>query len=236
VGSGDAFLVKTPSGRYLLIDGGPSPSRLSDALGRRLPIGQRQLDYWLVAAPGQDNLAALPPVLGRYPPGQVLWAGETHGSRTSRQLQEALVEAQVDVITLQEGQALDLGQGARLSTLAVRRRGAVLLLEWGSFRALLPLGIDFESLEALSADRSLGSISALLLAESGYAPANPPGWIGKLRPEVVLLSVAADDFNGLPSPETLEAVEGYTLLRTDRSGWIKLTTDGAQMWVEVERR
>jgi hypothetical protein len=31
-------------------------------------------------------------------------------------------------------------------------------------------------------------------------------------------------------------VEGYTLLRTDRIGWIELTTDGQQMWVEVERR
>ncbi len=33
----------------------------------------------------------------------------------------------------------------------------------------------------------------------------------------------------------LAAVEGYTLLRTDRNGWIELTTDGKQLWVEVER-
>jgi len=40
---------------------------------------------------------------------------------------------------------------------------------------------------------------------------------------------------GLPSPETLEAVKGYNLLRTDRNGWIELSTDGEQMWVEVEK-
>jgi hypothetical protein len=39
----------------------------------------------------------------------------------------------------------------------------------------------------------------------------------------------------LPSPETLEAVEGYSLLRTDRNGWIELSKDGEQMWVEVAR-
>jgi hypothetical protein len=33
----------------------------------------------------------------------------------------------------------------------------------------------------------------------------------------------------MPSKETLEAVEGYTLLRTDRDGWIELSTDGKQM-------
>jgi hypothetical protein len=30
-------------------------------------------------------------------------------------------------------------------------------------------------------------------------------------------------------------VEGYTLLTTDRNGWIEITTGGEQMWVEVER-
>jgi beta-lactamase superfamily II metal-dependent hydrolase len=49
-----------------------------------------------------------------------------------------------------------------------------------------------------------------------------------------LLSVEAGDRDNLPSPETLEAVEGYTLLRTDENGWIELTTDGEQMWVEIE--
>jgi beta-lactamase superfamily II metal-dependent hydrolase len=75
----------------------------------------------------------------------------------------------------------------------------------------------------------------LLLAESGYAPVNPPEWIDWVHPQVVLLSVAAGDHQGLPSLETLEATEGYNLLRTDRNGWIKLSTDREQMWVEVER-
>jgi hypothetical protein len=33
----------------------------------------------------------------------------------------------------------------------------------------------------------------------------------------------------------LEAVRGRTLLRTDRNGWIDLSKDWEQMWVEVER-
>jgi beta-lactamase superfamily II metal-dependent hydrolase len=52
---------------------------------------------------------------------------------------------------------------------------------------------------------------------------------------VVLLSVAAGDTQGRPDPQVLEAVQGRTLLRTDQNGWIELTTDGEQMWVEVER-
>jgi beta-lactamase superfamily II metal-dependent hydrolase len=90
-------------------------------------------------------------------------------------------------------------------------------------------------LESLQSRNESGEVTALLLAESGYAPVNPKEWIDKLNPKVVLLSVAAGDPEGLPSPETLEAIEGYNLLRTDRNGWIKLSTDGEQMWIEVER-
>jgi hypothetical protein len=36
--------------------------------------------------------------------------------------------------------------------------------------------------------------------------------------------------------ETLEEVEGYTLLRTYRNGWIEIMMDGEQMWVEMEKR
>jgi beta-lactamase superfamily II metal-dependent hydrolase len=53
---------------------------------------------------------------------------------------------------------------------------------------------------------------------------------------VVLLSVAAGDRRGLPDPETMQAVEGDMLLRTDQNGWVHLSTDGERMWVEVEKR
>ena len=35
--SGEALLIESPSGRFILVGGGPSGNRLSDALGRRLP-------------------------------------------------------------------------------------------------------------------------------------------------------------------------------------------------------
>ena len=46
------------------------------------------------------------------------------------------------------------------------------------------------------------------------------------KPAYMLHSVTEADWQGLPSPETMQAVEGYTLLRTDRIGWIELTPDG----------
>jgi competence protein ComEC len=236
VGSGDALLVQTPGGRYLLIDGGSSPSRLSDALGRRLPLAQRRLDYLVVAAAGDEQIGALPAALERFPPANVLWAGPPAGTFNARALRRNLTEMNIPIQAAQAGRALDLGQGARLRVLALESKGAVLSLEWRNFRALLPIGLEFEGMERLLVEPSLGAQTALLLAESGYAPLNPPEWIEKWQPGVILLSVAAGDPDGRPDPETLEAAQGYTLLRTDLNGWIHLNTDGERMWVEVERR
>ena len=69
---------------------------------------------------------------------------------------------------------------------------------------------------------------ALLRTAGSYAPLNPPEWVARWRPQVVLLSVAAGDQYGRPEAETLEALEGYTLLRTDQNGWIELTTLGSR--------
>jgi hypothetical protein len=130
---------------------------------------------------------------------------------------------------------LDLGEGAELRVLETCDRGAVLLLEWSNFRALLPIGMDFDTLENMQSHEELRGITALLLAESGFAPINPGDWIDDLALQVVLLSVAAGDLEGLPSPETLNSVAGYNLLRTDQNGWIELITDGERVWIEVEK-
>ena len=64
---------------------------------------------------------------------------------------------------------------------------------------------------------------------------SPPTWFKRLQPRVALLGVHAGNRRGLPDAETLDAVRGYNLLRTDCNGWIELSTDGEKMWVEVER-
>ncbi|MBN2502972.1 MAG: ComEC/Rec2 family competence protein [Anaerolineales bacterium] len=235
VGTGDGLLIQTPEGRYVLVDGGPSATRLSDALGRRLPLFHRQLDVLVVAGPREEQIAALPSVVERFPPGEVLWAGPLDASDAARYLQRGLAPAEIPITSAENGHALELGQGARLEVLSVSERGMILLLQWEHFRALLPLGADFAALEELRMGKEIGPVTALLLADNGYAPLNPPQWIANLNPGVVLLSVEAGDYDGLPSPETLETVAAYNLLRTDQNGWLHLSTDGEQLWVEVER-
>ena len=120
VGSGDALLIQAPGGERLLVNGGPSPSALSDALGRRLPLTQRSLDYLVVAASGDNQLAALPRVIERFPVKNVLWAGPTHANRSARDLQDAFADLGIRPILAETGQSLDLGSGARIRAIVPR--------------------------------------------------------------------------------------------------------------------
>jgi competence protein ComEC len=236
VGSADAVLIETPSGKFILVNGGPSVTTLSDELGRRVPTFNRKLDWLVVAATEEDQVAALPRVIERYPPDDVLWSGNVEGSFSARVLADFLTLQDIPVTIAEPEQVLDLGNGATLQVLAVGPRGSVLLLEYKNFRGLLPIGMSFEAMDELRNGASIGPVSVLSLADSGYAPSNPPEWINNLNPELILLSVEAGDKDGMPDAEVLETIKDYSLLRTDESGWVEISTNGEQMWVNVERK
>ncbi|HEV2477819.1 MAG TPA: ComEC/Rec2 family competence protein, partial [Candidatus Dormibacteraeota bacterium] len=58
VGDGQAVMLRSPQGT-VLIDGGPSPARLSDGLGIQLPPWQRTLDALIITAPGLGHTGGL---------------------------------------------------------------------------------------------------------------------------------------------------------------------------------
>ncbi|HEY6073351.1 MAG TPA: ComEC/Rec2 family competence protein, partial [Anaerolineales bacterium] len=236
VGSADAVFIQTPSGRTVLVNGGPSISKVSDELGRRLPVFRRKLDWLVVGSTAEDQVASLPRLLERYPPQSVLWSGNVDASFSSRQVDEMLAESGTPIIDAEQGQKLDLGDGAFLEVRAVGPRGSVLLLQWRDFRALLPVGMSADTLQQLEYGNAIGPVDVLLLADSGYFATSSRDWVDNLHPQLVVLSVAAGDPNGLPDPEALDSAGGYPLLRTDRNGWIEVSTDGTEMSVEAQRR
>jgi beta-lactamase superfamily II metal-dependent hydrolase len=201
-----------------------------------MPLFHRELDWLVVASPREEQIGGLARILDRFPPAGALWAGLPSPNREADYLRESLNNHQIPCTSAEPGQVFNLGGGAEMRVVAAGPRGAILLLAWDHFRALLPLGISDGDFEDLRMGEGIGRVTILLLADNGYAPLNPPEWIANLNPRLVLLSVAAGDQDGLPDKEVLETLRDTTLLRTDQNGWVHFTTDGRQMWVEVERK
>ncbi|MFN2215560.1 MAG: ComEC/Rec2 family competence protein, partial [Anaerolineales bacterium] len=235
VENGNAILIQTASGKNLLINGGSSRSELSDALGRRLSPFDRHLDALIIASTLENQLTALPGTIQQYPPDLVLWSGLTALSDSATQLRRDLETSGIPIIQSDTGMVMDLGDGAFLDILTVNSHGMVLMLKWNEFTALLPIEMDFDNLSNLLKDPELDNVSLYLVSSSGYLPLNPIEWIDKLNPNLGILTVSSSDTLLLPDQETMIALEPYPILRTDYNGWIKVSTDGNQIWVESER-
>jgi hypothetical protein len=149
-------------------------------------------------------------------------------SVTAIGLYTILVGAEAAVVrpALMGALALFARQVGRQQVLATSRSGAVLQLEWRNFRTLLPIGLDNNLCQALLEEPGSMPVNAFLLAGSGAAELTPPEWLQVWEPQVVLLSVGTGDRRALPAPQVLQAMQGYTLLRSDQNGWVQLSTDG----------
>lgn len=213
---GEAILVRTPTSRNLLINAGPSSSRLADELQRELPYGQK-LDWLLVAGRQQAQVGSLAAGLESLSPVAVAWAAED-----DRVAQIVANAQKLDIADkeLQTGDQFDLGYGATLTVIARGSRGAVLLLDWRQFSALLPLGLDFDVMGSMDL-ATIPPVDLYLLADGGYPPLNPVEWVAGFTPAVVW--AATGDRVGL---DTIQ------VLTTGDHGWLRLTTDGNQMWLE----
>jgi competence protein ComEC len=234
IGEGDAVLLQSPTGRFVLIDGGASTVALSEALGRRLPLGDRSLDWLVISSTREAQIAGLIGNLERFPPRSVLIAGPPSGG-SYRRLMNDVAQTAIPVHHASAGQSLVLGGGAELKVIGVGDQGVVLALRYKRAHFVFAAGADPELVQRLLGRRAPPKAYALLLADGGYAAVNPADWLAQVDPWVALLSIPAGNRRGLPSPETLERLAGRIVLRTDLHGWIELTTDGEQLWVETER-
>ena len=234
VGSADAVLIQTPAGRHVLINGGPSAASLPMRwAGGSRPSTIAWIGWcWLRPTRTRWHLCLACP---RFPPVNVLLAAPAQASFSSGALVQWLTDESVPVTQAEQGQALDLGDGARLRVLSLSPRGATLLVEWNQFHLLLPIGEDLDTRDQLENTDVAGPVDVLLLAQSGYAPLTPPFLIQNLNPQLAVISVAAGDKDGLPDQAMLDALKEYSVLRTDQHGWIEVTTDGKQMWITSER-
>lgn len=225
---GEAVLVRTPAGRNLLINGGPSAVELASQLGRHLPPFARQLDWLLILGERTEQINGLQTGVERLQIAQVAWA-TAWPSDDYRVLISTLEELNFPLTELQLNQRLELGDGVTLELIGLGPRGASALLSWRNFQALLPVGLDFDQMREMEANPVPG-LDLLLLADAGDPPVNTPAWLAAMDARVHWLSA-----DGVFSDDLLRALGSRTLLSAAQLGWLQATTDGETLWISAER-
>lgn len=241
VGHGDAIFVRTPGGRQVLIDGGPDAPQTLAHLGRRMPFWDRRLDMVALTSPNAGRVAGLVPVLERYQVDFVAVGAEAGRGSVFERWNALLAERPAGSVgNLWAGVAWELEPGLTLHAYWPRPEDpagpVVLRLVYHETSILLPGDATTLVEEALvaAAAAEIGS-SVLLLPRHGAATAATPAFLQAVNPEIVVISVGADNPRGDPAPAVLARVLDKPVYRTDRHGVIEIISDGRTLQVRTER-
>ena len=250
VGQGDAIFITTPDGQQVLVDGGPSPSDLTSALGKEMPFWDRSIDLLVMTHPDADHISGLVEVLDRYEVNGWLDNGRPDDDATYGECMARLEGAEIPRHTVRAGDSLDLGQGIVLEVLHppvellsgteadANNNSLVLRLVWGEAEFLLTGDIETEAERVLLRSGHNLAADVLKVAHHGSGGSSGSEFLEVVAPAYAVISVGEENRFGHPGEGVLERLAGLgevTVLRTDTAGTIEFVTDGEQMWVRTER-
>jgi hypothetical protein len=222
--AGDAALIRTPAGGFVLVDGGADPAALAAALGRAMPYWQRHLDAVVLTSADPQRLPGQVAALARYQAAVALAPPTASRAAAFAEWRRLLAEQRTPVHVARPGMRLDLG-GARLSVLAADDAGALLRLDYGATSAVL--------------GHSAGSVDGALAGRLRPCDLLAFPWerdprdvlVEALRPRHILFTDGqrADDPAELTYLE--RAIGGARLYHERLDGDVEWISDGYRTWV-----
>ncbi|MFQ5855230.1 MAG: DNA internalization-related competence protein ComEC/Rec2 [Anaerolineae bacterium] len=249
VGQGDGIFITTPGGHQAIIDGGPSPAAMADAVGRRMPFWDRSIDLVIMTHANEDHVGGLIPVLERYRVDHAVEPGYAQSTAPYFRWRDLLREKKIDTHFARVDMWIDLGEGVWMEVLNPpqsllqgteaddNNNSVVVRLTYGEVAFLLTGDIEAE-VEGRLAARSRVDAQVLKLAHHGSDSSTTPELLAAVQPWVAVISVGADNRFGHPSDEVLARVaqEGIPIYRTDEHGDVEFISDGRRLWVRTERK
>ncbi|MCC5875305.1 MAG: DNA internalization-related competence protein ComEC/Rec2 [Candidatus Sumerlaeia bacterium] len=235
VGQGDAILVRSPDGRFALIDGGPAGTSwlLPDMLRSR---GVKELDWVIATHADADHIAGLPSVLREIPTHKLLVNGGLAGTRIFESLGDVVAQLDQPVATIRRGARIPLGNSLVFDVLHptgpfiegdLSRNDASIVVQTTFGGTTILLTGDAESAaerdmvdeygEALRSDIALA-------AHHGSRGSSTMLFLEHVQPSLALISCGRNNTYGHPHQEVLDRLDavGAEVRRTDLDGTIRV--------------
>jgi competence protein ComEC len=248
VGQGDAALVTSPTGKTVLIDGGPREAgpAVTALLQAR---GATAIDLVLLTHRHEDHLGGLAAVVRAFPVRMFMDAPFPHASQVYERLLETLAERKITVRQAERGRTIDIGGGATITLLTppepaitrsrsdVNANSVVVRLDYGTVGVLFAADAEPETERWLLASPARLSAQILKVAHHGGRYSSTPAFLRAVAPTAAVISVGAVNEYRHPTPETLArlARQRAHVYRTDQDGTVSVETDGARIQVTTAR-
>lgn len=250
VGQGDAIALRTPAGRWVLVDAGRSWAT-GDA-GRRVvvPYLRRRggpLELFVLTHPHADHVGGAASVIEALRPRLVRDAAFVAASPDYAAMLRAAERRAADWARVRPGERIEL-DGVLLEFLAPdsawtaalddpNEASTILRVQFGAHAMLFTgdaeLALERQLLQRANA-RDL-DVDLLKVAHHGSITSSTEAFLDAVTPRIALVSVGRDNTYGHPSPTVMQRLldRGATVLRTDQLGSVVLRSDGRHWEAEA---
>lgn len=240
VGQGDAIFIESPSGKQMLIDGGPD-KRVIQQLSRVMPFFDKSIDVVLNTHPDKDHIGGLPEVLRRYNVSYVFDPGVESDSGTYgyyRQLIDKNSET-LKYIEARRGQIINFQDGAYVRILFPDRNmdgvtndnnaSVIVQVVYGDTEVMLT-GDAPQSVEKyiVALDGTTLESDILKAGHHGSRTSSAPEFVRVVSPTYAIISVGKNNSYNHPHKEVVDlfASSSIQILGTYDLGAIIFESDG----------
>ena len=250
VGQGDAILLRTDAGRWVLFDAGPAWNG-SDA-GRRIVIPYvlrrgGSLDSFVLSHPHNDHVGGAASVLSAMRPHRYWDAAFAGGAEAYIASLAVARKDGIDWHRVHPGDSVRI-DGVTLSFLAPdsawtvglkdpNLASTIALVQYGVVRFLL-VGDAERAEEDWLLKRNPTELHAdvLKVGHHGSSTSSIDEFLAAVHPALAVISVGAGNKYGHPSGDVIRALArvGAEVLRTDEAGTIVVRSDGVHIEVEAK--
>jgi competence protein ComEC len=238
VGQGDAIAIRSPRGRWVLIDAGPAADGFDAGERVVLPYLRRRgvsgLEAMILTHPDLDHIGGASAVLEGLEVRAVFDPGVPSSGATYLAVLESVEREEAPWLPLRAGRTLEL-DGVALRVLhppgasdveawSSNDRSVVLLLRFGDFTALLTGDAEAEAEARLVRDEGSGPVDVLKVGHHGSSTSTTPTFLERVAPEAAVISAGRRNRYGHPAPEVMARLEamGVRIYRTDRDGTLTI--------------
>ncbi|MCK9581810.1 MAG: lamin tail domain-containing protein [Methanoregula sp.] len=243
VGQGDSSVILFRD-KVILIDAG-EVNRGDQVVSNLQKLGVNRIDLLVATHPHSDHIGGMAKILAAFPVEKVLDSGTPSTSQIYETFLDTIDKKNIPYIAAEPGQTIDLDPSLRILVISppkeqigddINTNSIVLRISYGTVNLLYTGDATSATEDEMLKNGYPLDAQVIKVGHHGSSGSSSTVFLSRVRPELAVISLAADNPYGHPHDEALERLlaAGPTIYRTDRDGTILIRSDGAAYSVTAE--
>lgn len=249
VGQGDGILIRTPTGKNIMIDSG-ADDKIINCIENHTPFWDRTISLAILTHPHLDHFFGYNYVFKKYKVDYFATEKLNNNSKSFENLLNLAKRQNIKVNYVYAGDKFNTLDKTSLTVVGPTKEylsetspngqvgekaefaSLIILTSYGDFNALTSGDSQAEGIVRAISDYSLLKLDILQIPHHGSKTGLNSQILQDLNPQFAVISAGKKNKYGHPAPFILDLLKsaGITTLRTDREGSVEFVSDGENFY------